>query len=78
MKKVVLSLAAVALLTLASCDTKECRCYEYTGTRWIRANTTTIAGTPCSDLNTSTYKCDEMSDPIIDPNDIGEDTKKKK
>ena len=78
MKKATLLLAAAGLFTLASCDTKECRCYEYNGTRWIRANTTTLAGTRCSDLNTSTYQCDEMTDPVIDPNDIGGDTKKLK
>ena len=77
MKKVILTLAALGLLTLSSCDTKECRCYEYNGTRWIRSNTSTFASSRCSDLNTSTYKCDEMTDPVIDPNDIGEDTKKK-
>ena len=76
MKKTIPALAAIAMLTLASCDTKECRCYEYTGTRWVRTTTSTLAGTACNSLNTDTYKCDEMSDPVIDPNDIA--SKKKK
>ena len=78
MKKVTMLLAAAGLFALASCDTKECRCYEYNGSRWIRTTTSTLAGTACSSLNTNTYKCDEMTDPIIDPNDIGEDTKNRK
>ena len=78
MKKTSLLIIAVAgLMALASCDTKECRCYEYNGSRWIRTSTSTFASSRCSDLNTSTYQCDEISDPVIDPSDIGEDTKKK-
>lgn len=77
MKKVTLTLSAMALLTLASCDTKQCRCYEYNGVRWVKEYTSTIAGVSCQDLNTSTYQCDEITDPEIDPSDIGEDTKKK-
>ena len=79
MKKIVFSIIAIAgMLALASCDTKECRCYEYNGSRWVKKYTSTFTGTRCSDLNTSTYQCDEMSDPEIDPNSIGEDTKKNK
>ena len=31
----------------------------------------------CSELNTSNRMCNEMDDPIIDPDDIGVDYKKK-
>ena len=70
MKKTVFSILAVAgILALASCDTKECRCYEVSGNRVIKVTTSTMAGTPCSDLNTPrTRKCDEMSDPELNPN----------
>jgi len=78
MKKATLLLAAAGLFVLASCDTKECRCYEYNGTRWVKKYTSTFTGTRCSELNTNTYVCDEMTDPEIDPNDIGGDTKKLK
>jgi len=78
MRKIVFSLIAIAgMLSLASCNTKECRCYEYNGSRWVKKYTSTLVGTRCSDLNTNTYQCDETTDPEIDPNDIGEDTKKK-
>lgn len=58
-------------LAFASCTTKDCRCYEMTGSGWTGPHTTaTIAGTPCADLNSPTRYCNEMSDPYIDPNDI--------
>lgn len=76
MKK--LLIIAVCALALASCDSKSCRCYEMVGSRWTGPNTTlTAAGTRCSDLNNPTRKCNEMDDPILDPNDIATDTKKK-
>lgn len=78
MKKLLLPLAALAMLALASCDGKSCRCYEVVNGRWTGpATTVTAAGTRCSDLNNSYRKCNEMDDPILDPNDIGVDTKKK-
>lgn len=78
MKKIILILAVVGSVALASCDTKQCRCYEYNGTRWVRTDTYILADRACRTMNTNTYQCDEMSDPVIDPNDIGEDYKKLK
>lgn len=78
MKKIILPLAATCLLALASCDGKSCRCYEMVGGRWTGPSTTvTAAGTRCNDLNSAYRKCNEMDDPILDPDDIGVDTKKK-
>lgn len=79
MKKIAILLIIAGVTTLASCTftTKNCRCYEYIGSRWTGPRTTTAsAGTPCSSLNTKTYQCNEMDDPILDPNDIAEDFKK--
>ena len=71
----ILVLGATAL---ASCDGKSCRCYELVGNRWTGPNTTvTAAGTRCNQLNNSYRVCNEMDDPILDPSDIGVDTKKK-
>lgn len=78
MKKTLLSIIAVAgMLALSSCDTKQCRCYEYNGRHWVRNDTYILTDRECRTQNTNTYKCDEMSDPVIDPNDIAEDGKKK-
>ena len=78
MKKLFLAIAALSLLGLASCDGKSCRCYELVGKRWTGPTTTsTVAGTRCSELNTTHRVCNEMDDPIIDPDDIGVDYKKK-
>ena len=78
MKKLLLSLAALSLLGLASCDSKSCRCYELVGNRWTGPSTTsTMAGTRCNELNTSYRMCNEMDDPILNPDDIGVDNKKK-
>lgn len=68
---------AVAALLFASCDTKECRCYSFSGTRWTGPSTSSaLAGTPCADLNTTTTLCNEMDDPILDPSDIAVGKKK--
>ena len=76
MKKI-LFLIALGSIALAACSSKQCRCYDYTGNRWTGPNTTAaVAGTPCADLNTSTRKCNEMDDPILDPNDIAVGKKK--
>ena len=70
-----LTLGAIAL---TSCDSKSCRCYELVGSHWTGPNTTvTAAGTRCSALNNNYRVCNEMDDPILDPNDIATDTKKK-
>ena len=71
-------LLALGALALASCDSKSCRCYELINTQWTGPNTSYVAaGTRCSDLNSRTRLCNEMDEPIIDPHDIGVDTKKK-
>ena len=78
MKKIFLAIAALSLLGLASCDGKSCRCYDLVGSRWTGPSTTsTLAGTRCSELNTTRRVCNEMDDPILNPDDIGVDTKKK-
>ena len=71
-------LLALGALALASCDSKSCRCYELVNAHWTGPSTTvTAAGTRCASLNNSYRVCNEMEDPIIDPSDIGVDTKKK-
>lgn len=78
MKRRLTLILALGALALASCDSKSCRCYELVNTHWTGPNTTvTAAGTRCSDLNNSYRVCNEMDDPILDPDDIGVDTKKK-
>ncbi len=78
MKKMSFLLIVAGIMMLASCTfaTKNCRCYEYLGSRWTGPHiATTAEGTPCNRLNSTTYQCNEMLDPIIDPNDIAEDFK---
>ena len=78
MKKKLIPLAAVALVALLqSCDSKECRCYEQINGQWTGPNASyTSYDTRCADLNTRTRFCNEMEDPILDPHDIGVDTKR--
>lgn len=72
------AMAMMLVAVFASCDTKQCRCYEYVGNRWIGPTTTnTYSGNRCDDLNTKTYFCNEMDDPILDPSDIAVGKKKK-
>lgn len=78
MKKSALLISLVAVLALGACDTKDCRCYSYQGNRWTGPHTyTTSLGTPCSSLNNPTTYCNEMDDPIINPDDIAIGKKKK-
>ncbi|MBQ9863883.1 MAG: hypothetical protein IJM33_00930 [Bacteroidales bacterium] len=77
-KTLVTLLLALTSLSLASCGSKDCRCYELSGSHWTGPHTTmTAAGTRCADLNSRTLKCNEMEEPIINPDDIGVDNKKK-
>lgn len=70
-------LAVAGVMALASCDTKECRCYNYQNNRWTGPFTYgTAVGTPCRELNNPNRYCNEMDDPIIDPNDIAIGKKK--
>lgn len=78
MKKTLIALAALCLLGLASCNSKNCRCYEFVNGRWTGPHTTLAAdGTRCNTLNTRERLCNEMEDPILNPDDIGVDYKKK-
>lgn len=64
-------LIVLGAIAMASCNTKDCRCYELVGSHWTGPATTLAnAGTPCSSLNSSTRKCNEMEDPILDSGDI--------
>lgn len=79
MKKLIVALAALMALGFTSCGSKNCRCYEMVGGRWTGPHTTSaLAGTACSSLNNPHYLCNEMDEPILDPSDIGVDTKKKR
>ena len=78
-KVTLLTLAAIAVMVFTSCGTKNCRCYEKVGGRWTGPRTTaTMAGTVCSSLNERTLICNEMDDPILNPDDIAVDEKTKK
>lgn len=78
MKKFIIALVILSALGLSSCNTKDCRCYELVGGRWTGPRTNiTSAGTPCSSLNNRTVVCNEMEDPILNPDDIGVDSKRK-
>lgn len=73
--------AAIAILLLQSaCDTKSCRCYIYDGVNSPYKDIEYVAeGTSCSSLdyqNGKRYRyCTEMSDPDINPGEIGEEYK---
>lgn len=72
---------AAAMPLIASCDTKACRCYVYDGQNPTYIVTNYVdEGVSCStlDYNRSTqYRiCTEMSDPEIDPGQIGREYKK--
>ena len=78
MKKLLIALAAISLLGLASCGGKNCRCYERVNDRWTGPTTTYASeGTRCNSLNNNYRLCIEMDEPIINPDDIGVDYKKK-
>ena len=68
-KKVILPLAAVATLLLASCDSKLCYCYEASGSGVYEQEVYTNTDTPCSAMSTSSRGCVE-SDERMDPGSI--------
>ncbi len=77
MKKIAILLLVAGAFAMTSCDTKSCRCYEYNNVRWTGPFTySTYSGNPCESLNTSTTVCNEMDDPILDPDDIAVGKKK--
>ena len=64
MKKLILSIASLAAaISLASCDSKMCKCYIYNG-----------QNTPY--VETEYRTCLEYNEPDIDPNGIGQEYKK--
>jgi len=77
MKKFAILLLIAGAFAMTSCNTKSCRCYEYTNGRWTGPFTYgAVAGTPCGNLNTTNTLCNEMEDPILDPDDIAVGKKK--
>ena len=64
-------LAVAALLTLASCDSKLCYCYERTSTGVYEQEVYTNTDTPCNSMSTETRGCIERNERgTFDPNDI--------
>lgn len=86
MKKSLTLLLLLGTLAMVSCNpavvsysAKECRCYELANSHWTGPHTRiTSSANRCSDLNSRTRLCNEMDEPIIDPNDIGVDEKKRR
>ena len=81
MKKIrLLAIAVIAVIAITSCDTKTCRCYYNDGVNEPYKDYEYVdEGTPCSSLdyerNHRFRMCTEMSEPEIDPHDIGQDYK---
>lgn len=81
MKKIFILTAVVTVVALLNgCDTKSCRCYYYDGVNDAYMDYEYVSdNTPCSSLdyerNHSFRMCTEMSEPEIDPHDIGQDYK---
>ncbi len=79
--KFIAFVAFFALVAIfASCDTKSCRCYIYDGVNTPYKEIEYVAeGTSCSSLDYQRGKqyryCTEMSDPDINPGEIGEEYK---
>lgn len=69
MKKIVLSMAAVAVLVLlSSCGQKRCFCYERTGAQVYESEIYINPDTPCSSQTTSSRGCiEEEERGTIDP-----------
>lgn len=77
MKKIAILLLIAGAFAMASCNTKSCRCYELNNGRWTGPFTySTYAGTACGTLNNSTTLCNEMEEPILNPDDIAVGKKK--
>lgn len=70
MKKVIYSLATIAIVTLmAACDGKTCICYQQVNGKMTETETYADLETACRTLSTSTRTCVEVSEEI-DPNAI--------
>lgn len=71
MKKLLFLLIGAGVLTLVSCETKTCVCYDAVGDHVVRNYVTTSAGTRCTALNVSGERaCNEESDPLLDPDSM--------
>lgn len=78
MKKITIILALFGAVCLSSCNVKECRCYQFVGDRWTGPNANyTSPENKCAALNNQTTLCNEMDDPILNPDDIAVGKKKK-
>ena len=77
MKKISFMLVLTGVVLFASCDTKQCRCYQKSGSSWTGpVITSTSYGNNCAVLNNDNTYCNEMDDPILDPDDIAVGKKK--
>lgn len=75
-KRILLPLAAVAALTLASCDSKLCYCYEAAGSGVYEQEVYANSDTPCNALNNSSRSCVEKNE-RMNPGDIAYANKKR-
>ena len=82
MKKLVIpTIAIIMLAIMASCNTKSCKCYIYDGVNSPeRVIEYVDESSPCSTLDytrTPRYRmCTEYNEPVINPDDIGQEYKK--
>lgn len=68
-KKVIIPLAAVAALFLASCDSKLCYCYESTAQGVYESEVYINVDSPCNSMSTSSRGCVERNE-RMNPGDI--------
>jgi len=68
-KKLLIPIAACAVLLFASCDMKKCYCYDITSQGVIEQEEYTNSDTPCSALGNSNRGCVEEHE-RMNPGDI--------
>lgn len=68
-KRILISLAALAAVGFASCDSKLCFCYESGAQGVYEQEVYTNTDTPCSAMSTSTRGCVEENE-RMDPGQI--------
>lgn len=68
-KRILISLATLAALGFASCDSKLCYCYESTAQGVYEQEVYTNTDTPCSSMTTGTRGCVEENE-RMNPGDI--------
>ena len=61
-KRILISLAALAALGFASCDSKLCYCYEPTTSGVYESEVYVNTDTPCSSMTTGTRGCVEENE----------------